>query len=988
MGLLNQTTHMEADMDITKLSDDTTPERDDFNTTTKLQNFFKEYADNEDNTKTTLQSYITTQSPSVNNKTLRSEDMMDETFKLDFQLADSPVRDIPKENTNTASCADFLKIISVGSNASKEDLEKKSQIQMILNNIDTKNDETANSKVFSGKDFLALFKTTESSKTPIENNYEENEPINLNDMTTLSAVSLDLDTEDRTEMILKQLNSSIATGFLSKMPSAVPANDSSKETKDKTEEKQAYPYPKSSPHCKVKALNLQDLFPKNVISTPPKPSPLKNSQNFRSTAQLNVSDQETPNQTVCKTPEVVDDDVLVDFDSNSTAQTPSFIENFKEINLAKPKSDEAGNPNSESFIGIFNELKTDSTPSNEPPVIPNEESNLAKFKHPNTLDVSNSNLSTKSAKKDKSIPMTASLLRSFSDYCTAYRATPNTSAVKKVILGDDSPTKDDLQQKSLQVTPTKKDSQQDLQEFDHTQSSVLPQIITVTPRRAMPMQQDAKAIKQTEPKPSILSFQESSESAFASVPLNRNQIGDINGKADESPVKTMTPNKQVNEKGKSTVENMVDNKDSPIRKEDTITKSPVKEVVNSEPISPVLPLFGNTPMNRSSASTISKYDTKVSTVPNNKSLLKNTLPGRSPEQIVLNSPQTMDVVDEREEDASPEKETAKTQENRRRTFTLPNKIAQEEKKPVEEIKDRRRTFVINKQINALLDENLEENKAINQTVVLDTPMPTDLSEEAVVNNKIDKNKGNKSTKNDRRLTYVIPPSMQQQQLNNETVVLESHQMGMASTISTVESKFAETHTIIREKMPSLIDSDIKDPKKSDTILASNDKWLDESTTFEQTLVFKLPIASSSMMVSNDYGILTDDDHTENNSSHKGLPNAGKSVESIKAKEINDYRSVVSKAVAEADKLILRRLNAQKELDTTSTNKEDWLTEGVVSKAIAEAERSLIQQLDDSMMDESGDQVGNTSQGQSNIFGKNFVLDFVGCLKKSMYCINI
>ena len=146
---------------------------------------------------------------------------------------------------------------------------------------------------------------------------------------------------------------------------------------------------RDSSYTKGKPLNLQDLFPKRAISTPsPKSSPVANSQDFRSNRQLDVSDQETPNQSVCKTPEMVDsNDVLPDVDPNSTAQTPSFVETFKEINLAKPKNAaETSNQTSESFIDNFNEMKTDSTPSTDKTVPTEKESSPLQVERAEILD--------------------------------------------------------------------------------------------------------------------------------------------------------------------------------------------------------------------------------------------------------------------------------------------------------------------------------------------------------------------------------------------------------------------------------------------------------------------------------------------------------------------------------------------------------------------------------------------------------------------------
>ena len=1050
---MNQTTHKEADMDITKLSDDNTPERDDFNTTTKLKNFFREYAEDDDNSTDTVspQGYILTQSPSVSNKTLRNVDIMDDeastTFKMDFHLADSPVKDISPTKSKVSG-AHFLKILSEGTSnvSSKEHFEKQSQIQLILNNIDnTRNDESLHERV-AAKDLMSRL-TTQSNK----NIDEVNQSFNLNDMTKLSAVSIDLDSSvDLTEKILKELNASIATSVLPKqIPSTVSAQKNNTQTEDteNAEENEGNSKMHSTMSLtKVKPLNLQDLFPKRAISTlSPKSSPVKNSQHFRSRKQLDISDQETPNQSVCKTPEVIqDDDVLPDADPNSTAQTPSFIETFKEINLTKPKNAETCNPTAESFIDNFNELKTDSTPDTNQTVATEKEPRTSEVEKAKILDLSKTNLSVKisqDSKEAKCISAAQQSLRSYADYCETFGMTPNVSAAKKVNLGAESPTKDN-QKSSIQVTPTKKDSQQtNPQDFDHAHASALPQIITVTPRRALPaQQQDVQTMKPTEPKPSILSFQESSESAFASVPLNRNKTisdtVDVNSKTNAGMSPNVTSSKQDTVQEKSPVRLAIHKEQSP-KTENIVIKSPVKEAAHFEEQSSVVPLPKNASMSKSITY---KFDIKVSnTEPNNKSLLMNTLPGKSPEAVVLDSPaeqvvldspqqskmQTeMDLIEERDEEVITSKGISAfkaVEGNRRRTFTLPKKILQKQEQEeeegkktatVEENKDRRRTFVIDKQQVSVASP---EEKAINQAVVLDAPTT------------LTKNKEGKKSINDRRLTYVIPPSVQQQQLSNETVDLEPKQPAATSRTNVSPSpsdveRFNETHTIIREKMPSLTNSDIKDPEKLDrrmTILASNDKWLDESNTFEHTLVFKPPIASSSMMVSNDYGILTEDDNTE------VISPVEKSTDWIsKTKELYDYKSVVAKAIAEAEKSLMQRLNARKDADSrtgknaiedgavTATivsqaiaeaeksilrrlnaqknaghiaamadDKEEQLTAGVVCQAIAEAERSLIKQLEDSNSD--------MSHNESAIIGKmysKFLLIFFN--KDEYFCKKI
>lgn len=1017
---MNQTTHMEADMDITKLSDDNTPERDDFNTTTKLKNFFREYTEDDNSTDTVSpQGYIMTQSPSVSNKTLRHVDIMDDepsaTFKMDFHVADSPVKDTSPTKSKISG-ADFLKIMSEGSNmSSKVHIDKQSQIQLILNNIEnTENDESVHER-FAAKDFMSRL-TTESSK----NIDEVNQSFNLNDMTKLSAVSIDLDSSvDMTEKILKELNVSIATGVL---PKQIPSTG-------QPEEEENEPDSKTQPmlsHTKGKLLKLQDLFPKRVNSTPsPKSSPVANSQDFRSNKQLDVSDQETPNQSVCKTPEMVDsNDVLPDLDPNSTAQTPSFIETFKEINLAKPKNA------AETSIDNFNEMKTDSTPSTQQSVATEKESSPLQVERAELLDLSKRNLSVKilqDLKEVKPTPMAAQSLQSYADYCETFGTTQSASAAKKVNLGEESPIKDN-QKSNVQVTPTKKNSQlTDPQDFDHTQASTLPQIITVTPRRALPVQkQDVQAMKPTDSKTSILSFQESSESAFASVPLSKNKIlsvtEDVNSKTDVALSPNVTSTAQY-EEGRSPTK--LQTEQSPTRDKSIITKSPIiKDTSHFEVNSPEVPLPNNALMNKS---LMGRSDNKAPTV--NKSLLINTLPGKSPEaavldsspeQIVLDSPQQskmqtednndMEVVEEeRDEEVIPSKGISAfkvvVEEDRRRTFTLPKKILQKqqpqeitEKSVVgKENKDRRRTFVIDKQ---QVNGAYPHDNASDQTVVLEAPT-------------LAKNTKEKKCINERRLTYVIPPSIQQS--NDDTELPAAKSMISPSLLANNGGdRFNETHTIIREKMPSLTDSDIKDPENSErrmTILASNDKWLDESNNFENTLVFKPPIASSSMMVPNDHGILTEDDNTE------VISPVEKSTDWMsKTKELHDYKSVVAKAVAEAEKSIMQRLNAQKDASRTGKNtieeggvtasivsqaiaeaeksimrrlnvqkivshttapsssaantddKEEKLTAGVVSQAIAEAERSLIQQLEDSK-DSNGSLIGEISLHQSPTMGK-------------------
>ena len=685
---MDQTTHMEEDMEITKLSYYNTPERDDFNTTTKLKNFFREYTEDDNSTDTVSpQGYIMTQSPSVSNKTLRHVDIMDDepsaTFKMDFHVADSPVKDTSPTKSKISG-ADFLKIMSEGSNmSSKVHIDKQSQIQLILNNIEnTENDESVHER-FAAKDFMSRL-TTESSK----NIDEVNQSFNLNDMTKLSAVSIDLDSSvDMTEKILKELNVSIATGVL---PKQIPSTG-------QPEEEENEPDSKTQPmlsHTKGKLLKLQDLFPKRVNSTPsPKSSPVANSQDFRSNKQLDVSDQETPNQSVCKTPEMVDsNDVLPDLDPNSTAQTPSFIETFKEINLAKPKNA------AETSIDNFNEMKTDSTPSTQQSVATEKESSPLQVERAELLDLSKRNLSVKilqDLKDVKPTPMAAQSLQSYADYCETFGTTQSASAAKKVNLGEESPIKDN-QKSNVQVTPTKKNSQlTDPQDFDHTQASTLPQIITVTPRRALPVQkQDVQAMKPTDSKTSILSFQESSESAFASVPLSRNKIlsdaEDVNSKTDVVLSPNVTSSKQESafasvpmsrNKILSDTENVNNKTDvvlsqnvtsttqkqyeeerslaklqtekSPERDKSIIRKSPIiKETSHFEVKSPVVPLPKNALMKKSLTA---RSENKAPTV--NKSLLMNTLPGKSPEAAVLDSSPEQIVLD------SPQQSKMQTEDN-------------------------------------------------------------------------------------------------------------------------------------------------------------------------------------------------------------------------------------------------------------------------------------------------------------------------------------
>ncbi|XP_066912763.1 eukaryotic translation initiation factor 4 gamma-like [Clytia hemisphaerica] len=199
--------------------------------------------------------------------------------------------------------------------------------------------------------------------------------------------------------------------------------------------------------------------------------------------------------------------------------------------------------------------------------------------------------------------------------------------------------------------------------------------------------------------------------------------------------------------------------------------------------SPPKQFSSNIPLH--STNTNTSLQTKLSSPV--KPLPINTLPGGSPPQI-LNTDTKSSIQNE---DTNPQSQY---------------KVADEKK----DSQNRRKTYTLSKSDLPLVNPS--------------SPEKTNVTEKP---------------KNDRRLTFVIPPKpstterslTEQSSLNdkpkNQTIVLEK--------VDQSESKKAKSNKDRRLTI-------------QDMILAGNEKCIDDSTNFEQTLVFKPPIANSSMMV--------------------------------------------------------------------------------------------------------------------------------------------
>ncbi|XP_066914185.1 proteoglycan 4-like isoform X3 [Clytia hemisphaerica] len=490
------------------------------------------------------------------------------------------------------------------------------------------------------------------------------------------------------------------------------------------------------------------------------------------------SDLVTPVQTVCVTPDIETGAEPV----APSTETPSFLEDFKNINVG-PKANKSNETTGSPFIKDFKGMCVDSLG-----------------------DKSQTEISTEGPKSSTQIQkgFSATPVSSYRDYCSTFGKSPNISNITKIALGD-SPTKTisiPATQTPILVTPRRNAKETATSISNETPSlshdklapnedinsiSQSQNVILVTPKRSVSKKRPETA-PVSEAKSTGISLGETS--AFAYVPMKRIKLSNEAEPVKLPSVSTILPRLNQTSPKKNSIapssQELVASSQSPqlcIPTTATPKANPLKLLMEQKEASPPKQFSSNIPLH--STNTNTSLQTKLSSPV--KPLPINTLPGGSPPRI-LNTDTKSSIQNE---DTNPQSQY---------------KVADEKK----DSQNRRKTYTLSKSDLPLVNPS--------------SPEKTNVTEKP---------------KNDRRLTFVIPPKpstterslTEQSSLNdkpkNQTIVLEK--------VDQSESKKAKSNKDRRLTI-------------QDMILAGNEKCIDDSTNFEQTLVFKPPIANSSMMV--------------------------------------------------------------------------------------------------------------------------------------------
>jgi len=913
MGLLNQTTNQELDMDVTKLSDTGITEGEEMNATMKIQNYFATnfgQVDSSDDTTTLFYrgSAMHKQSPSVKNKTLRLfEEQMDDEESSKILLSAEATGVSPKEVEDDDNDETKTKAFTA---AAFFDLFKDNSTDDIDATIRT---DDENVDKLSKTAFLDQFKNSLSDRAEV----------NVNEITTLDEPSMDISNmsrEGRTEMIMNQLDSSV-----------IPAEESTKTV--------------------MKQLGRSDV-PENTIiivnkTAPPTPEettrkkyPFIGQDNFRE-MKLDVSEDNTPNQTVCGTPEQSDgkvDDVPI-----ASGETPSFIEAFSDkISIEKAKVVEADSTSNEtsspSFIQSLNEMealiapcKTE-TPIKEAKVVNSggESKEHQDLPFP-TLPGSPLIQSTEPTCITFSQETNPETMSSYGDYIAMYKkqAEMSNTTIKHVA---ESPVKhcqgvNEPQTATCTRSILVQNSESSTTQ-NHQTDEPLPFIGTVTPNRLIAFERTS--IPEQEASCSFV-IDASKPSAFAPVRPNKtlpcltaSTVSDqtsSSGKAI-SPRKTYSPRLKL----KNSI-GLIERMQSPEFNIEVTPahKLPLPNVQRSKTtdtqistnlvVTPPSEFADEAGLASSVLATVADEAELASSVLATVEMigLKKMLTGKKIEP-------DLEATD-REEVCEKKVETQTDQIVPR----VPTPKADSQNIEIDKLqrvlRDRRKTYTLKPACSEMESAPIATITTTTTGFVL-PESPSDEQSSTILKQQKQQRKAQK----DRRKTYTVQPVQEEAATTypiNKTITLDKE--GEEKTKKTINNKKNRRKTY-----------DVH----CDTIIAEDDKWLDESANFEHTLTFKPPIANSSMMVPKYGGLLTDDDTTEVITTATTINNP---LENVNRTMVLEKKSVPETSVIgelKASKCLAANavLNAEKSI--LKQQRDEELPKSLASDAIDSAKRSI------------------------------------------------